>query len=57
MVAVLAALTLTACASESFYGAHASDPPFGTQYHWFGRSLAVSVGLRFEIARGRTGEP
>ncbi|HEY2954760.1 MAG TPA: hypothetical protein VGK89_05885 [Candidatus Eisenbacteria bacterium] len=39
--------------AESVYGAHASDPPFGTRFNWLGRSLAVSVGLRFEIARGR----
>ena len=44
---------LCAQISESFYGASASDPPFGTQFNWLGRSLAVSVGLRFVIAHGR----
>jgi hypothetical protein len=44
-------MALCAQVSESFYGAHASDPPFGTRYNWLGRSLAVSVGLRFEISR------
>lgn len=48
---------LCAQVSESFYGAHASDPPFGTRFDWLGRSLAVSVGLRFEIARGRVSGP
>jgi hypothetical protein len=44
---------LCAQVSESFYGAHATDPPFATRYNWLGRSLAVSVGLRFVVARGR----
>jgi hypothetical protein len=39
--------------SESFYNAHAVDPPFGTKYDWLGRSLSIGVGLRYEIARGR----
>ena len=43
--------------SESFYGAHASDPTFGTKYNWIGRSLTLSAGLRFEIARGRVNGP
>jgi hypothetical protein len=50
-------MALCAQVSESFYGAHASDPPFGTQFNWLGRALAVSVGLRFEIARGRMSAP
>jgi hypothetical protein len=50
-------MALCAQVWESFYGAHASDPPFATRYNWFGRSVAASVGLRFEIARGRTSEP
>ena len=48
---------LCAQVSESFYGAHASDPPFGTRFNWLGRSLAASVGLRFEVARGRVSGP
>lgn len=44
---------LGAQVSQSFYGAHASDPPFGTRYNWLGRSFAASVGLRFVLARGR----
>jgi len=39
--------------SASIYGAHASDPPFGLRYDWLGRSLAVSAGLRFVVARGK----
>jgi hypothetical protein len=48
---------LCAQISQSYYGAHATDPPFGTRFNWLGRSLAVSVGLRFELARGRSGRP
>jgi hypothetical protein len=39
-------------ASQSFYRAHASDPSFGTQYAWLGRSLALSAGVRVAITRG-----
>jgi len=55
MTPVWRRMALCAQISQSYYGAHASDPPFGTQFNWFGRSLAVSVGLRYEIARGRVG--
>ena len=48
---------LCAQIAQSYYGAHASDPPFGTRFNWLGRSLTVSVGLRFEIARGRVSGP
>ena len=57
MTPVWRRMALSAQVSESFYGAHASDPPFGTRFNWLGRSLAASVGLRFEIARGRVSGP
>jgi hypothetical protein len=50
-------LALCAEVSDSVYGAHASDPTFGTRSNWLGHSLAVSVGLRFQIAQGRASEP
>ena len=50
-------MALCAEVSDSIYGAHASDPPFGTRFHWLGHSLAVSAGLRFQIARGRASGP
>lgn len=39
--------------AESFYGAHATQAPFGTRYNWVGRSLSVSVGIRIRIGRVR----
>ena len=57
MTPVWRRMALCAQVSESFYSAHALDPPFGTKFDWLGRSLAVSVGLRFEIVRGRVSVP
>lgn len=50
-------MALCAEVSESIYGAHASDPPFGTQLNWIGHSLGLSVGLRFQLARGYASGP
>jgi hypothetical protein len=50
-------MALCAEVSDSVYGAHASDPTFGTQFNWLGHSLAVSAGVRFQIWQGRASGP